>query len=138
MTERTVTMPLVLTSEMIRAVRDDPTTIIADRDAWHARVGWLLCAWDVLVQHRRPPRKIPLGLAKRALECCAAGETLANSEFKARIDADGHGTVIAANLNTTLHRLARDGRLTLVGHGNYRKAGQASTLDAGTTKAPAC
>ena len=55
MTEVTITMPLNLTPEMIRAVRDDPTTCTADRDAWHARLGWLMSAWDVLVQYRRMP-----------------------------------------------------------------------------------
>ena len=63
MSEVTVTMPLELTFEMMRAVRDDPTACIADRDAWHARLGWLMCAWDVLVQYRRMP-----GIPDRAIQ----------------------------------------------------------------------
>jgi hypothetical protein len=45
----TVAMPLQLTPEMIRAVRTDPTTAVADMEEWHARLGWLICAWYVLV-----------------------------------------------------------------------------------------
>jgi hypothetical protein len=51
----TVTMPLELTSGMLRAVRDHDTTKTEDRDEWHRRLGWLLCAWDVLVAQRLPP-----------------------------------------------------------------------------------
>lgn len=49
----TVNMPLALTPEMIRAVRDHESTRIDDRDEWRARLGWFLCAWDVLVDQRR-------------------------------------------------------------------------------------
>lgn len=48
-----VTMPLALTPEMIRAVRDHETTKTEDRDEWHRRLGWLLCAWDVILEQRR-------------------------------------------------------------------------------------
>lgn len=51
--EVTVTMPLALTPEMIRAVRDHDTTKTEDRDEWHRRLGWLLCAWDVILEQRR-------------------------------------------------------------------------------------
>jgi hypothetical protein len=51
----TVTMPLELTSDMLRAVREHDTTKTEDRDEWHRRLGWLLCAWDLLVAHRLPP-----------------------------------------------------------------------------------
>ena len=51
----TVTMPLELTSGMLRAVRDHDTTKTEDREEWHRRLGWLLCAWDVLVSQRLPP-----------------------------------------------------------------------------------
>ena len=37
---------------MIRAVRDNPLTKVEDRDEWHARLGWLICAWDVLIEAR--------------------------------------------------------------------------------------
>ena len=127
-------MPRTLTPDMICAIRDDPTTSIADRDAWYARIGWMLCAWDVLVRHRIFPRHRPIGLSKRALACINPGEELKNSEFKERIDADGYGVVIAANLNTTLNRLSKDGRLALVSHGCYRKLGKDSALDAGAEK----
>lgn len=53
--EVTVTMPLALTPEMIRAVRDHDTTATEDREEWHRRLGWLICAWDVLVEHRLMP-----------------------------------------------------------------------------------
>lgn len=54
--EVTVTMPLALTPEMLRAVKEHPTTKTDDRDEWHRRLGWLMCAWDVLVEHRLAPR----------------------------------------------------------------------------------
>ena len=48
----TVVMPLSLTPEMLRAVRDHPTTKAEDWETWHRHAGWLLCAWDVLVDAR--------------------------------------------------------------------------------------
>ena len=51
MSQVTVTMPMELTTAMMRAVRDDPLCQV-DGEQWHTRLGWLLCAWDVLVQHR--------------------------------------------------------------------------------------
>ena len=48
----TVVMPLSLTPEMLRALRQDPTTRIEDPETRYARLGWLLCAWDVLVAAR--------------------------------------------------------------------------------------
>jgi len=49
----TITMPLQLTPEMIKAVRAHPTTVVdGGLDAEHTRIGWLLCAWDVLVESR--------------------------------------------------------------------------------------
>lgn len=48
----TVTVPLVLTADMLRAVRLSPLTRTEDLDEAHRRIGWLLCAWDVLVEHR--------------------------------------------------------------------------------------
>jgi hypothetical protein len=48
-----VTMPLALTSEMLRAVRQNPLTSCDDKDEENRRIGWLLCAWDVLIEHRQ-------------------------------------------------------------------------------------
>lgn len=45
-----VTMPLQLSSAMLRAVRADSLTSTDDKDEMNARIGWLLCAWDVLVE----------------------------------------------------------------------------------------
>jgi hypothetical protein len=56
MTEVTVTMPLALTGEMLRAVRQHPTTSTDDKEEEHRRIGWLLCAWDVLKEKRLPPK----------------------------------------------------------------------------------
>ena len=53
MKEVTVTMPLTLTPEMVRAVREDPLCQV-EGEQWHARLGWLICAWDALVSKRMP------------------------------------------------------------------------------------
>ncbi len=55
MSEVTVTMPVQLTPEMIRAVRDHQTTSRENWEDWHTHLGWLLCAWDVLVEMRLTP-----------------------------------------------------------------------------------
>jgi hypothetical protein len=55
MSEVTITMPKELTGEMLRAVREHPLTKVEDRDEMNLRIGWLICAWDVLAEHRRPP-----------------------------------------------------------------------------------
>lgn len=52
MAEVTVTMPLALTGDMLRAVRQHPTTSTEDKEEEHRRMGWLLCAWDVLTEMR--------------------------------------------------------------------------------------
>jgi hypothetical protein len=61
MSEVTVMMPLQLTREMMQAVRRDPFCSVDD-ELWHTRLGWLICAWDVLVQHRREPFSKPPNL----------------------------------------------------------------------------
>lgn len=66
--EVTVTMPLALTADMLRAVRLHPTTSTQDKDEEHRRMGWLLCAWDVLVEHRFAPQD------DRLQRCAACGE----------------------------------------------------------------
>jgi hypothetical protein len=64
-----VTMPLQLTPEMIKAVRAHPTTSVEYKDDEHARIGWLLCAWDVLVENR--PHTAPLPIASSAMRGCS-------------------------------------------------------------------
>lgn len=63
----TVTMPRALNSEMLRAVRDHETTKTDERDEWHRRLGWLLCAWDVLLDNR-PPLGDTVQVPREALE----------------------------------------------------------------------
>jgi hypothetical protein len=48
----TVNMPLALTPELIAAVREHPTTRSDDMESWHKKLGWLMCAWDVIVATR--------------------------------------------------------------------------------------
>lgn len=55
-TEPVVLMPLQLTPEMIRAVREDPSTSCENWEEWHTRLGWLICAYDVLLEARRANR----------------------------------------------------------------------------------
>lgn len=55
-------MPLALTGEMLRAVRTHETTKVEDREQEFVRIGWLMCVWDVLVQHRRDPFSKPPNL----------------------------------------------------------------------------
>jgi hypothetical protein len=50
--EVTIEMPLTLTPEMIRAVRDHDTTKAESWEEWHTRLGWLICAYEVLVATR--------------------------------------------------------------------------------------
>lgn len=52
MNDVTCTMPITLTPEMIRVIRNHPTTSIDDKEEWYTRLGWLLCAYDVLVELR--------------------------------------------------------------------------------------
>lgn len=52
----TGTLPLALTADMLRAVRLHPTTSTEDKEEEHRRMGWLLCAWDVLIEHRFAPQ----------------------------------------------------------------------------------
>lgn len=50
--EVAVSMPLELPREMWKAVMSHHTTLVTD-DEYHARLGWLLCAWDVLIEARQ-------------------------------------------------------------------------------------
>ena len=63
----TVTVSLELTAQQIVAVREDPTTKAEDWETWHTRLGWLICAWDVLVR-ARPPVTDCVMVPREALE----------------------------------------------------------------------
>jgi hypothetical protein len=52
MDEVLVIMPRDLTPDMLRAVRKNPLTSCEDKDEENRRIGWLMCAWDVLVESR--------------------------------------------------------------------------------------
>ena len=52
LTQRQVNVPLTLTPEMMRAVRCHATTESESQEAWYARLGWLICAWPVLLEAR--------------------------------------------------------------------------------------
>ena len=51
----TVNLPLTPTADMLRAVRMHPTTSTEDKEEEHRQIGWLLCAWDVIVAQREAP-----------------------------------------------------------------------------------
>lgn len=63
MEEVTVSMPLHLTHDLIRAVRDNDLTKCDDKDEMNTRIGWLICAYDAMVEARL---KAPNPPAKRA------------------------------------------------------------------------
>jgi hypothetical protein len=48
--EVTVAMPLQMTAAMMRAVKDHPWTRCETPEEWHTKLGWLICAWDVLIE----------------------------------------------------------------------------------------
>lgn len=50
--EATVEMPVTLTREMLRALQENDLTRIDDREERYLRIGWLVCAWDVLIEQR--------------------------------------------------------------------------------------
>lgn len=52
MSEVTVKMPVALTPELTRAVRDHQTTRAENWETWHTKLGWLICAYDVLIAAR--------------------------------------------------------------------------------------
>lgn len=45
-----VSMPLTISSAMLEAVKRDPLTACDDLETWYARLGWLICAYEVLVR----------------------------------------------------------------------------------------
>lgn len=48
--ELLIVMPTELTAPMLRALWQDETTKCADKDKMYERIGWLICAWDVLIR----------------------------------------------------------------------------------------
>jgi len=53
MTESTIPMPRHLTADLLRVIRDHDLTRLDDPDKMDARIGWLICAYDILVEHAR-------------------------------------------------------------------------------------
>lgn len=47
-----VTMPLKITHEMLQAVREDPLCHCENKDEMNLRIGWLICAYEVLTGAR--------------------------------------------------------------------------------------
>lgn len=45
-----VSMPLKISSAMMDAVRNNPLTRCDDLEMWYSRLGWLICAYDVMVK----------------------------------------------------------------------------------------
>ena len=52
LSEVTVPMPLLVTSDLLTAVRLDELTICEDKDEMNKRIGWLICAYDVMVREQ--------------------------------------------------------------------------------------
>jgi len=48
-----VEMPLHITHALIQAVRDDPLTACEDKDEMNTRIGWLVCAYDAMIEARK-------------------------------------------------------------------------------------
>lgn len=64
MSEVTVSMPLNITPEMIRAIRINEATACNDTEEMHRRIGWLLCAYELMVHVQTGAYKSPLQEAK--------------------------------------------------------------------------
>lgn len=62
--EVTVVMPLVLTAEMLRAIREHPNTRCENKSDEHRSVGWLLAAWEIVIELRHEPKMIELCAAQ--------------------------------------------------------------------------
>lgn len=52
MSEVTVAMPRKITAELIEAVKNDPLTQYDDKDRMNLLIGWLVCAYDVMIKER--------------------------------------------------------------------------------------
>lgn len=48
----TVTMPRELSRGLLVAVKNHPTTKAANTEEAHRQLGWLLDAWEVMVEHQ--------------------------------------------------------------------------------------
>lgn len=59
-----VLMPLALSPRMITAVREDPTTKAENWEDWHAKLGWLICAYDVMLEARRDEIRLSRGVTE--------------------------------------------------------------------------
>ncbi len=49
---KTVQVSLTFTPELLDVLRNHPSTKVDDLDEWHRRIGWLVCVWDVIVEHQ--------------------------------------------------------------------------------------
>lgn len=52
MEEVTVSMPLHITHDLIQAVRNNELTMCDDKDEMNTRIGWLICAYDAMIEYR--------------------------------------------------------------------------------------
>lgn len=52
MTEVTVTLPRVLTPYTLDKLRSDPKTAYSDTSQMHQQIGWLLAAWELIIEER--------------------------------------------------------------------------------------
>jgi hypothetical protein len=68
------TVPQILTAEMIQALREHPTTSVEDKEDWYTRLGWLICAWDVLLD-AAPPTPVSPDPHPRSGGCCNGEQT---------------------------------------------------------------
>lgn len=50
--EVTVNMPTRLTKDMMDAVKDHPFTSFDDKAKWHEHLGWLICAYEIIIEQR--------------------------------------------------------------------------------------
>ena len=55
-----IAIPVELPSSLLKAIREHPTTSHEDRDEMNQRIGWLLCAWDVIVETHGTTPAAPL------------------------------------------------------------------------------
>lgn len=56
-----VVVPYHITSDLIKAVRENDLTRCEDKDEMNLRIGWLICAWGVIVDKVTSPPEPPEG-----------------------------------------------------------------------------